>query len=110
MAKIPGRMAGLNMLRGLQDLQARIEAEQEQLANQSVTVSVGGGAVTAVMTGQQKLLEVHIEPELLAPEQAELLAELIIAAVNQALEQSQRLAAERMASVTRELGLPGIGA
>ncbi len=106
----PGGASGSSgMMRHLQALQERMVAEQEALASETVTISVGGGAVKVVMTGQQKLTEVVIAPELLTADGSETLAELILAAVNQAIEQSQRLAAQRMGAVTRSLGLPPLG-
>jgi nucleoid-associated protein EbfC len=99
-----------NMMRQIQELQAKMASEQEALGTETVTVSVGGGAVKVVMTGHQQLTEVHIQPELLDPAEHDMLAELLVAAVNQAVEQTQALAAERMGALTRGLGLPpGLG-
>jgi DNA-binding YbaB/EbfC family protein len=87
-----------------------MRAEQEALGEETVDVSVGGGAVTVTMTGHQKLTAVTISPDLLDPDEHEMLADLLIAAVNQAVEQSQAAAAERMGALTRGLGLPpGLG-
>jgi DNA-binding YbaB/EbfC family protein len=83
-----------------------MRAEQEALGDETVEVSVGGGAVTVVMTGHQKLVDVKINPELLDPDESEMLSELLIAAVNQAVDKSQEEAAERMGALTRGLGLP----
>ena len=75
-----------------------------------VEVSVGGGVVTVVMTGHQKLTQVTIKPELLDPAEAEMLSDLLIAAVNQAVDQSQKVAADRMGALTKGLSLPpGLG-
>lgn len=97
-------------MRQVQELQEKMRTEQESLGQETVEVSVGGGAVTVVMSGHQKLHEVRVQPELLCPEEHDMLAELLIAAVNQAVEQSQALAAERMGALTRGLNLPpGLG-
>jgi nucleoid-associated protein EbfC len=73
-------------------------------------VSVGGGAVTVVMTGHQKLQSVRIRPELLDPEEADMLSDLLVAAVNEAVDRTQALAQERMGAVTKGLNLPpGLG-
>lgn len=107
-APAPG--GGKNMMRQLQEMQAKMLAEQEALGEETVEVSVGGGVVTVVMTGHQKLIAVTIKPELLDPAEAEMLSDLLIAAVNQAVEQSQQLASERMGALTRGLNLPpGLG-
>jgi len=105
-----GPPGGKNMMRQLQEMQQRMAEEQEALGNETVEVSVGGGVVTVVMTGHQKLRSVTIAPELLDPAEGEMLTELLVAAVNQAVEKSQQLAADRMGAITRGLGLPpGLG-
>jgi DNA-binding YbaB/EbfC family protein len=101
---------GKNMMRQLQEMQEKMLLEQEALADETVEVSVGGGAVKIVMTGHQKLVSVEIQPELLDPEESEMLSDLLIAAVNEAVEQSQQLAQDRMGSLTQGMGLPpGLG-
>jgi hypothetical protein len=98
------------MLRQLQEMQERMLAEQEALGRETVEVSVGGGAVTVVMTGHQKLTAARIRPELLDPAESEMLCDLLIAAVNEAVDRSQALAAQRMNAATRGLDLPpGLG-
>lgn len=101
---------GKNMMRQLQEMQEQMVAEQEALGDETVEVSVGGGAIKIVMTGHQKLQSVEIQPELLDPEESEMLSDLIVAAVNEAVDQSQALAQERMGSLTQGMGLPpGLG-
>jgi DNA-binding YbaB/EbfC family protein len=108
MAGVPG--GGRSMLRQLQEMQEKMAAQQQALGDEVVEVSVGGGAVKVTMTGHQKLRSLEIKPELLSPDEAEMLTDLLMAAVNQAVEQSQKLAQERMAAVTEGLGLPpGLG-
>jgi DNA-binding YbaB/EbfC family protein len=93
-------------MRQLQEMQAKMVAEQEALANETVEVSVGGGAVTVVMNGHQKLESVRLSPELLDPEEADMLQDLVVAAVNEAVDRTQALAQERMGAVTKGFGLP----
>lgn len=95
-----------NMRKLAQELQAEMLKAQEALGEETVEVSAGGGAVTVVMTGHQKLRSVKIAPEVLDPEDVEMLEDLIVAAVNEAVERSQQLAAERMSRLTGGLGLP----
>ncbi len=109
-------MGGMNpgaLQKQLQDLQQKMLETQEALANETVSTTVGGGAVTVVMTGQQKMVEVKINAEMLKegdqPLDVEMLQDLIVAAVNDAIEKSQKLAADRMGTVTGGLGLPGLG-
>lgn len=101
--KVPGGQK--QMLEQLSQLQTQMLEAQEQLAEQTVTVSVGGGVVTVVMTGHQKLESVTIQPEVLDPDDVEMLQDLIIAAVNEAVEKSQELAAQTMGSFTGPLGV-----
>ena len=97
------------MAQQIQRLQEEMVLTQEALGEETVEVSVGGGAVTVVMTGHQKLQSVAIAPEAVDPEDVEMLQDLIMAAVNEAVEQSQGLAADRMGALTGGLSIPGLG-
>jgi DNA-binding YbaB/EbfC family protein len=98
------------MMRQLQEIQEQMLQEQQALEHETVEVSVGGGVVTVVMNGHQKLTSVAINPELLDPEESEMLSDLLVAAINQAVDQSQEMASERMGALTQGLGLPpGLG-
>jgi DNA-binding YbaB/EbfC family protein len=96
-----------SMMKQAQQLQAQMLQAQEQLATESVTVSVGGGAVTVVMTGQQELRTVKINPEVVNPDDVDMLQDLIIAAVNEALTKSREMAEQKMAPLTSALSMPG---
>ena len=85
-----------DLMRHVQEMQAQMLAEQESLATETLEVSVGGGVVTVVMNGHQKLVTLKIDPEALAPEEVETLQDMIISAVNQAVDKSQELAEQRM--------------
>jgi DNA-binding YbaB/EbfC family protein len=95
-------------LKQLQELQTRVMEAQEALAEQTVSVSVGGGAVTVVMTGHHKLQAVTISPEVLDAEDPEMLQDLIIAAVNEAAEKASELATQSLAGLAGGLGIPGL--
>jgi len=98
------------MLQQVQKLQEEMVKAQEALADEAVSVTAGGGAIQITITGQQRLTAVKIDPEVVDPEDVEMLQDLIVAAVNEALDQSQALAAERMGALTGGLGLPpGLG-
>jgi DNA-binding YbaB/EbfC family protein len=98
------------MMKQLAAMQERMVAEQEALRKETVEISVGGGAVKVQMNGHQKLVSVVIDPELLKAEEAEMLADLLIASVNQAVDKTQTMAQDRMGSITQGLGLPpGLG-
>ena len=94
-----------NMMAQFQEMQAQMAAQQEALENETVSVSVGGGAVTIVITGHQRVQSIEIQPELADPEDIEMLQDLLVAAVNSAIEQSQAVAAQKMEGVTGGLGI-----
>ncbi|MBZ0294212.1 MAG: YbaB/EbfC family nucleoid-associated protein [Anaerolineae bacterium] len=110
MSKKPSQAA---MMRQIQKMQEDMANAQESLANETVDVSVGGGAVTVVITGHQRVQSIQINKEMLDMDDEEWLTDLqdlLALAVNQAVEQSQAMAAEKMESVTSGLsGLPGLG-
>jgi hypothetical protein len=89
-------------------MQQQMAEAQEALGDETVEVSVGGGVVTVVMTGHQKVKSIKIAPELLDEEEVEMLQDLIVSAVNQAVDASQELAAEKMGSLTSGLNIPGL--
>jgi DNA-binding YbaB/EbfC family protein len=105
----PGGGGGAGgMLGQLQKIQEEMAKAQERLADETVEVTVGGGAIKMVMNGQQKLLAVTIAPEVVDPEDVEMLQDMILAAVNEAVERSQGLASEKMGALTSGLKLPGL--
>ena len=95
-------------LRMLQQMQQRLQKAQEELANETVEASVGGGAVTVVMTGHQKVRSVKITKEVVDPDDVEMLEDLVAAAVNEAVEKSQDLVQKRLGAITGGLKLPGM--
>jgi DNA-binding YbaB/EbfC family protein len=90
-------------------LQEQMLQTQEALGEQTVTATAGGGVVQVVMTGHQRVQSISIDPEVVNPEDVEMLQDLITAAVNEAIEQSQALAAEQMGTLTGGLDLGGLG-
>ena len=108
----PNRNNMAGMLRQMQKMQADMAAAQEQLKSETVSASAGGGMVTVVMTGDQVLRSITIDPDAVDPEDVEMLQDMIGAAVNEALRSSQELAAKKMGGLTGgmdlgALGLPG---
>ncbi len=99
----PGGMAGQ-----LQKLQQDMMATQEALGDEVVEVTAGGGAITIVMTGHQRVQSLTIDAEVVDPDDVEMLQDLIVAAVNESIEKSQGLAAARMGGLTAGLGIPGL--
>ncbi|TMD07684.1 MAG: YbaB/EbfC family nucleoid-associated protein [Chloroflexi bacterium] len=93
------------MMKQLQQMQTKMAKMQEELETAEVTGTAGGGAITVTANGHQRILSVAIEPEVLE-EGAELLADMVLAAVNDALDRSRELASQQMGSLTAGLGLP----
>lgn len=85
------QMGGGGMMQQLQKLQKQMEDAQAQLAVETVTATAGGGAIKVVMTGDQKCQSVEISPDLLQDADAEMLQDLVLSAVNMALDQSREL-------------------
>jgi DNA-binding YbaB/EbfC family protein len=96
------------MIQQAQELQARLAKAQKELAEATVEATAGGGAVTVTVTGQQQFKSIKIAPEAINPDDAEMLQDLVLAAVNEAIAKSQELAAERMSKVTGGLKIPGL--
>ncbi len=97
-----------HFMRQAQQLQAKLEKTQEELANTTLEASSGGGAVTVVITGQQEIMSVKISPEVVDAEDVEMLEDLVLSAVNEAMRKSQELAASRLGALTGGLKLPGL--
>jgi DNA-binding YbaB/EbfC family protein len=93
------------MMKQLQQMQSRMAKLQEELGDMTVTGSAGGGVVTVTVDGHQRVHSVTIAPEAVE-EGAELLADLVLAACTDALDQSRDLAAKQMGQLTAGLGLP----
>ncbi len=94
----------LKMLRQVQQMQGRMEKLQKELENETVEASAGGGAVAAVVSGTQKIVSVRIDPD--AASDVEMLQDLVVAAVNEAIEKSKQMASDKMQALTSGLGLP----
>jgi DNA-binding YbaB/EbfC family protein len=96
------------LLRQAQQLQARLAKAQEELANITVEATSGGGAVKVVIDGRQKVQSVEISPEVISAEDSELLQDLVMAAMNEAVAKSQELANKHLGSVTGGFNIPGL--
>jgi hypothetical protein len=92
------------MMAQMQKMQEDMAKAQEELKDETITVTSGGGAVSVVISGHQRVESIAINPELLDPEDVELLQDMLVAAVNSAIEQSQAMSAERMEGITGGMG------
>ena len=98
-----------NMMRQVQQLQQRMAKLQEELEQATVEATTGGGMVKAVVTGKQTVASITIDPEAVDPDDLEVLEEMVMAAVNEALQKSQELAQQKMGAITGGLNIPGLG-
>jgi DNA-binding YbaB/EbfC family protein len=99
------------MLQQVQEMQAQMQQAQEELASETVEASAGGGMVTVKATGALEITEIKIAPEAIDPEDPELLADMVLAAVNEALRSAQSLAESKLGGALgglKGLGLPGL--
>ncbi len=100
-----------DMMRQVQKMQAEMAKAQDELKDETVEASAGGGMVTVKVSGELEVLDVRIDPEGVDPEDVELLQDMVQAATNEALRSAQELAANKMGAVTGGLGglgLPGM--
>ena len=108
-----GLPSGANPMAMLQKMQQDMAEAQSNLEQETTEISVGGGAIRLVITGHQRVQSVEINPDVIDMDDEEWLndlQDLLVAAVNQAIEQSQAMAAERMEAITGGLGdIPGLG-
>ena len=96
------------ILKQAQKMQADMARIQEELAKERIEGMAGGGMVKATVNGQGDILSVHLEKEVVNPEDTEMLEDLIVAAVNDAVRKSREVAGERMSGVTGGMGFPGL--
>ncbi|MCY4568363.1 MAG: YbaB/EbfC family nucleoid-associated protein [Candidatus Poribacteria bacterium] len=97
-----------DLMKQAQQMQKRMLEIREELANRTVEATVGGGMVTAVVNGQQEVVSLHITPEVVDPDDTEMLEDLIVAAVNEALQQSQEMMSAEMSKLTGGIKIPGL--
>ena len=100
-------MMDKRMLKQAQELQAKLLKTQEELGNATIEASSGGGAVTVVVTGQQEIKSIKISPEVVDPQDVELLEDMILAALNEAMDKAKELAAKQLGALTGGLKIPG---
>jgi len=97
-----------NIMKQAQKLQSKMLKLQEEMAEKTVETASGGGMVKIVANGKQQIVSIEIEKEVIDPDDAEMLQDLIIAAVNDALTQSQEMVSEEMSKLTGGMKIPGL--
>jgi DNA-binding YbaB/EbfC family protein len=98
-----------NLAKMAQQMQTQMARVQAELGTLTMEGTAGGGAVTAVVTGHQELVSITLDPGTVDPADVEMLQDLIVAAVNEALRVSRQTAEQKMAAITGGLRLPGMG-
>ena len=97
-----------NILKQAQEMNSKISRLQEEMAGKTVEASSGGGMVNIVMNGKQEVLSIRIDPEVVNREDMEMLQDLMVAAVNEAIRKSQEMMNEEMKRITGGLSIPGL--
>jgi len=96
------------LMKQAQQMQNKMARMQEEMALKTIEASAGGGMVKVVANGKQEVVSIHIEKEVVDPEDVEMLQDLILAAVNEALAQSQKMVSAEMSKLTGGLNIPGL--
>ncbi|NLT95372.1 MAG: YbaB/EbfC family nucleoid-associated protein [Clostridia bacterium] len=96
------------MMKQVQQMQAKMAKLQEELEQKTVEATAGGGVVRVVANGKNELVEIEIKPEVLDPEDPDMVQDLVLAACNEALRKAQEMVAEEMGKITGGLKLPGM--
>ena len=97
-----------NIMKQAKVMQEKIGKIQEEMANKTVEASAGGGMITAVINGRQEMVSIKIDPEVVTPDDIEMLEDLILAAVNEGIKRSQEMMAEEMSKITGGMNIPGL--
>ena len=97
-----------NMMKQAQQLQSKMAKLQEEMAEKTVEATSGGGMVKVVANGSQRIISIQIEKEVIDPEDSDMLQDLVVAAVNDALSKSQEMVSSEMSKLTGGLNIPGL--
>ena len=98
-----------SIMKQAKQMQSKMMQVQKELADEKVEASVGGGMVNATFTGQGDIVSIKIDPEVINPEDKEMLEDLVVSAVSEGLKKSRELMSERMGGITGALGAMGMG-
>jgi len=97
-----------NLMKQAQQMQQKMMKLQEEIAKKTLDASVGGGMVTVTVNGKSEVLRIKIEPQVVDPDDVEMLEDLIVAGVNEALRKAQEMVSEEMSKLTGGLKIPGL--
>ncbi len=108
-ARIPNQPSRNDMMQKIQKMQEDMNNVQEEVENSEFSASAGGGAVEVTVSGKHEVLSVKIQPEVVDPEDVEMLEDLLIASLNEAVRKANDAMESRMQGVTGGLNIPGMG-
>ena len=104
---MPGGMNMNNLMKQAQKMQKQMEEVQKQTEAKTLEVTAGGGAIKVVMSGNKQVQEITISPDVIDPDDVEMLQDLVLTAVNEAIRQVEEMVNNEMSKVTGGMGLPG---
>ncbi|MCK8817101.1 YbaB/EbfC family nucleoid-associated protein [Natroniella sulfidigena] len=96
------------MMKQVQKMQGQMTKMQDELADKTIEASAGGGVVTVVANGKQEIVDISIDPDVVDPDDTEMLEDLILAAANEATREAQELASKEMNKLTGGMNIPGL--
>lgn len=97
-----------NMMKQMQKMQKKMEELQAQIDATEIEATAGGGAIKVVVNGKKEVLDIEIDPSVVDPEDVEMLQDLVMAAVNEALRKAEDFSANEMKEVTGGMNIPGL--
>ena len=103
-----GRANMGNMMKQVQKMQKQMEKKQAELEEKVLETSAGGGAVSVKITGKKEIIEIKIEPEVVDPDDIEMLEDLIMAAVNEAIRSAEDMMVSEIGKITGNMNIPGL--
>lgn len=101
-------MMNRKMMKQAQQLQQRMMKLQEELETETVEATVGGGVVKVVVSGKMKVESIEIDPDVVSPDDVDMLQDLVLAAVNEGMEKAQEMASSKMGAITGGMNIPGL--
>lgn len=109
-ARIPNQgPTGGNMMKKIQEMQDNMAALQDELAVSEYSATAGGGAIEVTVNGSHEIKAIHIKPEVIDPEEPEMLEDLLMASLNEAMRKADETAESEMGKITGGINIPGMG-
>lgn len=107
MGGMPGGMNMNNLVKQAQKMQKQMEKMQQELEEKTIETTAGGGAIKVIITGKKEIKEIKINPEVVDPDDVEMLEDLVLTAVNEAIRQAEEMVSSEMNKITGGINMPG---